>query len=71
MRIKTKRLSIRPFTENDINDVYEYCSQTGVGLGAGWPAHEFREQTSEILARWIKDGYKHAIVFRETGKVVG
>lgn len=71
MKIETERLTIRPFTGKDANDVHEYCSQAGVGEGAGWPAHESREQTSEILAGWMKDGCKHAIVWRETGQVVG
>lgn len=71
MKIETERLTIRPFTEKDTDDVYEYCAQAGIGEGAGWPARESREQTSEILAGWIQDGYKYAIVWRETGKVIG
>lgn len=71
MIIRTNRLWIRPFTMNDLNDVYEYCHQPGVGKKAGWPAHESPEQTAGILTDWIQEGCKHAVVWLENGKVIG
>lgn len=71
MELTTERLTIRPFRSEDVNDVYEYCAQSGVGENAGWPAHESIQQTSQILMDWMNSGYKHAIVWRENGKVIG
>jgi len=36
MEIKTKRLLLRPFTIDDLNDVYSYTSQTAVAHAAGF-----------------------------------
>lgn len=71
MNIITARLHLRPFTEKDLNDVFEYCSQDGVGENAGWAVHESVSQTKQILAKWILEGKKLAIVWCETEKVIG
>lgn len=55
-------------TEGNVN---EYCAQPGVGANAGWRAHGSVEETAGILSGWILDGYKHAIVMKENGKVIG
>ena len=71
MRLTTKRLEIRPFMESDLNDVYEYCARDGVGSNAGWAAHASPEESAEILRDWISAGHKHAIVWLESGNVIG
>ncbi len=71
MQLYTKRLHIRSFSESDLCDTYEYCSQDGVGVNAGWAAHTSPEESAEILHDWISAGHKHAIILLETGKVIG
>lgn len=71
MNIVTSRLQLRPFTEQDIDDVFEYCSQEGVGEMAGWSIHKSIVQTKKILSDWILQGRKLAIVWYESGKVIG
>jgi Acetyltransferases, including N-acetylases of ribosomal proteins len=71
MYIETKRLSIRPFTMEDLQDVHEYCSQPEIGEFAGWLVHKSIQETTDILNRWITEGYKHAIVLKEKRKVIG
>ena len=71
MNIVTSRLQLRPFTEQDLKDVFEYCSQKGVGEMAGWSVHESIEQTEKILSDWVIQGRKLAIVWHESGKVIG
>jgi ribosomal-protein-alanine N-acetyltransferase len=71
MNIITSRLQLRPFAEHDINDVFEYCSQEGVGEMAGWHVHESVVQTKKILSDWIRQGRKLAIVWYDSGKVIG
>ena len=38
--IETERLILRPFTQADLGDFYEYASVEGVGEMAGWKHHE-------------------------------
>lgn len=71
MQLYTNRLLIRPFLISDLPDVYEYCSQDGVGTNAGWAAHKSPEESGQILGEWISAGNKHAIVLLESDKVVG
>lgn len=71
MQLETKRVIIRPFTLSDLLDVNEYCAQPEIGVNAGWCAHESVEETAGILNGWILDGYKHAIVLKQNGKVIG
>ncbi|MFT4106585.1 MAG: GNAT family protein [Lacrimispora sp.] len=71
MKIMTSRLQLRPFTEQDINDVFEYCSQEGIGEMAGWSVHESAVQTQKVLSGWILEGRKLAIVWYESKKVIG
>lgn len=71
MELETERLVIRPFTADDAADVYAYASKRSIGESAGWPAHASPEESAEILSEWIEDGFKHAIVLKETGAVIG
>ncbi len=71
MNIVTERLILRTFKVQDLNDVFEYCSQDGVGEMAGWPAHKSIEQSAKILSKWIQQNKKLAIVWQESGKVIG
>ena len=69
--IETKRLLLRPFRQDDLQDFYEYASMEGVGEMAGWKHHETIEESQEILDRFIAEDKTFAIVFKETGKVIG
>lgn len=71
MNIVTSRLQLRPFTKQDINDVFEYCSQKGLGEMAGWRVHKSVMQTEIILSDWMMQGRKLAIILLESGKVIG
>ncbi len=37
--LTTTRLTLRPWRESDLNDIYEYASVDGVGQMAGWNPH--------------------------------
>ncbi len=71
MQIDTERLQIGTFRENDLNDMHEYCSQEEVSTNAGWAPHTSIQESALILSMWIKEGYRHAIVLKESGKVIG
>ena len=69
--IETERLLLRPFRQTDLQDLYEYASVEGVGEMAGWKHHETIEETQGILNMFIEEDKTFAIVFKETGKVIG
>lgn len=67
--LKTRRLTLRPWQESDLNDFYEYASVDGVGQMAGWNPHKSIEESRMILDRFISGKYTFAIEFE--GKVIG
>lgn len=67
--LKTDRLTLRPWTELDLEDFYEYAKVDGVGQMAGWLPHKDREESMEILHRFI-DG-KKTFAIEYGGKAVG
>ena len=71
LTIESKRLILRPFRQDDLQDFYEYASVEGVGEMAGWKHHETAEESQKILDMFIQEDKTFAIVFKETGKVIG
>jgi ribosomal-protein-alanine N-acetyltransferase len=69
--IETERLVLRPFKWDDLDDFFGYASVDGVGEMAGWPHHENKDQSKEILANFIDEDTDFALVLKETGRVVG
>lgn len=67
--LKTKRLTLRPFELNDLDDFYEYAKVDGVGQMAGWTPHKNKEESLEILNRFIEGKKTFAIVYNN--KVIG
>lgn len=67
--LKTERLTLRPWTVNDLDDFYEYASVDGVGQKAGWLPHENKEVSLGILNRFIANKKTFAIEYN--GKVIG
>lgn len=65
MNIVTSRLLLRPFAKQDIFDVFEYCSQKGLGEMAGWRVHKSVMQTERVLSDWIMQGHKLAEQWRD------
>ncbi|MBR5232563.1 MAG: GNAT family N-acetyltransferase [Clostridia bacterium] len=67
--IKTDRLILRPWREDDLEDFYEYARVDGVGQFAGWKPHENIEESAAILAHFIEG--KHIFAIEYQGKAVG
>ena len=65
----TKRLVLRPFCQDDLDDFFEYASVDGVGQMAGWQPHANKEVSQTILDKFIDEKKTFAIVFDE--KVIG
>ncbi len=69
--IETDRLILRPFCASDLDDFFEYASVDGVGECAGWKHHESKEESQEILNRFIEEDKTFAICLKESGMVIG
>lgn len=69
--LRTKRLILRPFNEDDLEDLFEYASVEGVGERAGWKHHKNIAETTQILEMFIKEKKTFAVVLKENNKVIG
>ena len=67
--LKTERLTLRPWTLNDLSDFNEYASVDGVGQMAGWLPHKSIEESLDILKMFIAG--KKTFAFEYNGKVIG
>ena len=67
--LKTERLILRPWKQEDLDDFFEYASVDGVGQMAGWLPHESKETTQMILDSFIANKKTFALEF--DGKVIG
>ncbi len=71
IRIETERLILRPWTDADLEDFFEYASVPGVGEMAGWCHHETRETTQQVLTMFITEKKVLALELKESHKVIG
>ncbi|MCR5095537.1 MAG: GNAT family N-acetyltransferase [Erysipelotrichaceae bacterium] len=65
----TKRLVLRPWKQDDLDDFFEYASVDGVGQMAGWKPHENKQETQKILDSFIE--HKKTFALEYQGKVIG
>lgn len=67
--LNTQRLKLRPWRQSDLEDFYEYASVDGVGQMAGWKPHASREDSQEVLNRFVNRKKTFALEYQ--GKVIG
>ena len=67
--LHTERMTLRPWRESDLYDLYEYASIDGVGQMAGWKPHESIEESTMILKMFIEEKKTFALEYQ--GKVIG
>ena len=71
MIIETERLILRPWREDDAEDLYTYASDPDVGPPAGWPPHTSAEHSREIIRTVLTAPETYAVCLKENGKPVG
>lgn len=69
--LETERLILRPFTLNDLDDFFEYCSLETVGPNAGWAAHHSKEFSKKIIENFIEKDDVLALFHKKDKKVIG
>lgn len=67
--LKTKRLLLRPWRQEDLQDFYAYASVDGVGQMAGWIPHKNLAESQQILSHFIEGKKTFALEYQ--GKVIG
>ncbi|MBQ6876720.1 MAG: GNAT family N-acetyltransferase [Lachnospiraceae bacterium] len=68
MTLETERLILRPWREDDAEDLYTYASDPNVGPPAGWPPHTSVENSREISRTVLSAPETFAVCLKENGK---
>lgn len=71
MTLETERLILRPWEEDDAEDLYEYASDPDVGPIAGWPPHISVENSKKIIRDVLSVPEIYAVVLKDMGHAVG
>ena len=69
--IFTERLLLRPWREEDAEELYALAKDPRVGPAAGWPPHASTEDSRGIIRGVLSAPETYAVVLRGTGKPVG
>ena len=68
--IETGRLILRPFTETDYDDLYEFLSQLMDDEFEGYPGITYENGREHLLYR-LGSGEFYAVELKDAGKVIG
>lgn len=70
--IETDRLILRPWTIEDVDDLYDYAKNPNVGPHGGWEPHRSREHSMKILLELFLEKYElWAMEDKESHKIIG
>lgn len=69
--LETNRLILRPWKEEDAEELYLYAKDPAIGPIAGWPPHTSVENSREIIKGVLSAPETYAVVLKQTGKPVG
>ena len=63
--IKTERLILRPWQEQDAEALYTYASDPEVGPSAGWPPHTSVDNSREIIKNVLSKPETYAVCLKD------
>lgn len=69
--LETERLILRPWTEDDAEELYKYASDPDVGPAAGWPPHTSVENNRDIISTVLSASKTYAVCLKDSGKPIG
>lgn len=69
--LETKRLILRRWQSEDVQDLYEYAKNPEVGHMAGWEPHTDIGMSQTVLKQYMESDDVWAVALRENGKVIG
>lgn len=71
MIFETNRLILRPWCEDDAEELYKHAKDKEVGLPAGWPPHTSADNSREIIRDVLSADETYAVCLKEDGKPIG
>ena len=71
MTFETERLILRPWCEEDAEELYKYAKDPDVGPMAGWPVHVSVEDSRNIIRGVLSAPETYAVCLKESGKPIG
>lgn len=71
MELETKRLTLRPWREEDAAECFRYAQDPRVGPAAGWPVHTSVENSRQVIRQVLMAPETYAVVLKETGLPIG
>ena len=69
--LETNRLFLRPWHEDDAEELYKHAKDPEVGPMAGWPAHTSVENSREVIKNVLSAPETYAVCLKEDGKPIG
>lgn len=71
MTLQTDRLILRPWQEEDAEELYKYARDPRVGPIAGWPSHTSAAHSLEVIRTVLASPETYAVVFKGNRKAGG
>lgn len=71
MILRTERLILRPWTEDDAESLFEYAKDPDIGPIAGWTPHKNVEESLSIIKNVFNGAECYAICEKESKKAIG
>jgi RimJ/RimL family protein N-acetyltransferase len=71
MILKTDRIILRPWKEEDAQQLYKYAKDPKVGPIAGWPVHTDVENSRKIIKDVLSAEETYAVVLKSEGLPIG
>ena len=68
---QTERLILRPWREDDAEDLFRYAQDPQVGPMAGWPVHTSVENSRDIIRNVLSAHETYAVTLKADGKAIG
>ena len=68
---ETERLILRPWCEDDADELYKYASDPDIGLPAGWQPHTSVENSLEIIRNILTAPETYAVCLKTDVKPIG
>ncbi|MBE6632480.1 MAG: GNAT family N-acetyltransferase [Ruminococcaceae bacterium] len=65
MILKTKRVILRAWREDDAGELYKYAKDPDIGYPAGWPAHTSIENSRDIIRNVLSKQYTFAVCTKD------
>ena len=69
--LETERLILRPWREEDAEDLYQYAKDAEVGPLAGWPAHTSVEESRRVIRTVLSAPLTFAVCLKADEKPIG